>query len=263
MSKVASKDGTQIGYSKEGQGPAVISVDGAMGFRSFGFSPELSKLLSPYFTVYSYDRRGRGESGDTQPYSVECEIEDLEALIDQAGGSACLFGISSGACLAMEAAIKLGSKVKKLAMYEPPYNNGEGIPEAWRKYRRTLDELLAAGRRGDMPALCMEYVGTPSEMIEGMRQSPVWSTFESIAPTLRYDAACMGEDQSIPLEKARKVTVPTLVMNGTAGAPFMNDTAQALAKAMPHGQHRVLEGQRHDVSMEVLAPILIEFFKGK
>jgi pimeloyl-ACP methyl ester carboxylesterase len=259
MKKVTSNDGTAIAYDKRGEGPAVILVDGALCYRSFGPMPRLAELLSPHFTVYNYDRRGRGDSGDTQPYALEREIEDIEALVEEAGGSAFVFGTSSGGALGLEAALKLGDKIEKLAMYEPPYDSSQAARQAWKEYRKQLAELLAANRPGDAAALFMASVGTPSDQIDGMRQAPVWAMFEAVAPTLAYDAAALGEDRSVPINRAAKVTTPTLVMNGTA-IPFMLDTATALAKAIPLAQHRTLEGQTHDVNLEVLAPVLVEFF---
>jgi pimeloyl-ACP methyl ester carboxylesterase len=261
MTKVTSKDGTPIAYEKSGTGPALILVDGAICYRSFGPMAELSKLLAPHFTVYTYDRRGRGESGDGVPFAVEREVEDIDALIQEAGGTAFVYGISSGACLALEAAIKLGPKIKKLAMYEPPYNSENSARQGWKEYRKRLAELLSANRQGDAVALFMKLVNTPAEQIDGMQHAPVWPMFEAIAPTLAYDAAAIGEDGSVPVEKAAKVSVPTLVMNGSA-IPFMLETATTLAKAIPHAEHRTLEGQTHDVDLKVLAPALIEFFKG-
>jgi pimeloyl-ACP methyl ester carboxylesterase len=260
-STVTSQDGTRIAYDKLGHGPAVILVAGALCSRSFWSGPELAKLLAPRFTVYNYDRRGRGESGDTKPYAVAREIEDIEALIDEAGGSAYLYGHSSGAALALEAALRLGNKVKKLAMYEAPYNDDAEAQRAWKQYITQLTEALAADRRGDAVALFMKYVGMPADQIEAMRQTPAWPLLESIAPTLAYDhAAILGEDDSVPTERAASVDVPTLVINGGASYAFMYDTAQALSKAIPNAQLRTLEGQTHDVDPDVLAPVLVEFF---
>ncbi len=219
----------------------------------------LAALLAPHFTVIKYDRRGRGDSGDAKAYTVEREVEDIEALVNAAGGSAFVFGTSSGACLALEAAIHLGDKIKRLAMYEPPYNSEKAARQAWKEYRKQLEELLAADRRGDAVVLFMRLVGTPADQVDGMRQAPVWPMFETVAPTLAYDAAVMGEDGLVPIERAASVSIPALVMNGTA-IPFMLDTANALAKAIPHSQHRTLEGQTHDVDLQVLAPALVEFF---
>lgn len=263
MNTVTSKDGTQIAYETKGSGPAVILVDGALCYRSFGPMPHLAKLLAPRFTVYTYDRRGRGESSNSKPYAVDREVEDLEALIQAAGGSAFVYGISSGACLALEAAIKLGDKIRKLAMYEPPYNSDKAALQAWKEYWKKLVELLADGRCGDAAALFMGFVGTPAEYVDGMRQAPVWPMFEAVAPTLVYDAAAIGEDRSAPVNRAAKVTVPALVIDGGANLafmPFMHATATMLAKAIPHAQQRTLEGQTHDVNLEILAPVLAEFF---
>ena len=258
---VTSKDGTKIVYDKQGEGPAVILVDGALCTRSFGSKPELVTLLAPHFTIYSYDRRGRGDSGDTKPYAVEREIEDIEALLAEAGGVAGLYGHSSGAALALEAAVTLGDKIKKIAMFEAPYNDDREAQRGWREYTQQLTKLLAADRRGDAIALFMALVGMPADQIEGMRRAPMWPMLEAIAPTLAYDhIAIKGEDGTIPTERAARLTVPALVMNGGASFPFMYDTARALSKAMPHAQLRTLEGQRHDVSPEVLAPVLVAFF---
>lgn len=264
MSKVTSKDGTTIAYENRGTGPALILIDGALTYRSFGPMPKLADLLSLHFTVYTYDRRGRGESSNSKPHSIDCEIEDIDALIDAAGGSAYLFGISSGACLALEAAIKLGKKARKLAMYEPPYDSLKGAAQAWKDYRKQLADLLAAGRRGDAVVLFMQFVGTPAEQMNGMRNSPVWPMFEAVAPTLAYDAAAMGDDRVVPLSGAAKVSVPALVMDGGANLetmPFMHDTSLKLAQAIPHALQHTLEGQTHDVNPEVLAPVLVEFFE--
>ncbi len=259
MSKVTSKDGTQIAFETKGSGPAVILVDGALCYRSFGPMSELSGLLAPRFTVYLYDRRGRGESSNSQPFAVEREVEDIDALIREAGGSAFVYGISSGACLSLEAAMQLGERVKKLAMYEAPYRSGTEALKEWKQYRKELTDRLAAGRNGDAIALFMQFVGTPADQIGGMRQSPMWPMFEAVAPTLAYDAAAMGADRSVPERRAAQVMSPTLVMSGTV-IPFMKDAATALARAIPHAQQRTLEGQPHDVDLKVLAPALTEFF---
>jgi pimeloyl-ACP methyl ester carboxylesterase len=260
MNTVTSKDGTQIAYDKRGQGPALILVDGALCYRSFGPMPHLAELLAPHFTVYNYDRRGRGESGDTQPYSLEREVEDLDALIQEAGGSAFVYGISSGGALALEAALQNGKRIRKLAVYEAPYDDDPSAQQAWRQYRKQLAEYLSQGRRGDAAALFMKSVGTPDEQIEGMRQAPVWPMFEAVAPTLAYDAAALGQDRTVPIQRVTRVGVPTLVMNGTV-LPFMRTSAESLAKSIPGAQHRTLEGQSHDVNPEALAPHLVDFFR--
>ena len=261
MDTLTSKDGTTIAFDKQGDGPALILVDGAMTTRSSGSKPELARLLAQQFTVYSYDRRGRGDSGDTKPYAVEREIEDIDALIDKAGGSAFVHGHSSGGCLALDATVGLSDKVKKLAMYEAPYNDDPEAQKAWAEYIKNLTEALASDRRGDAVALFMAYVGMPAAQIEGMRHAPFWGGMEAIAPTLAYDhTAIMGKDGSTPTERAARVQVPTLVMSGDNGPPFMLETAKTLSKAIPVAKLSTLDGQTHDVHPEALAPVLAEFF---
>lgn len=263
MKKVISKDGTAIAFDQSGTGPALILIHGAFMHRALDpQSAQLAELLAPHFTVFHYDRRGRGDSGDTQPYTIQREVEDIEALIDAAGGSAFVYGISSGAALAMEAAIRLDGQVRKLAMYEAPYNSAEPAGQAWKEYREQLKQALAEGRRGDAAALFLALVGMPLDQIDAMRKEPWWAAFEPVAPTLAYDAAILGDDRSVPVDQAASVPVPTLVMNGSASEKFMYDTAMALANAMPHAQHRVLEGQTHAVAPEAIAPVLMEFFSG-
>jgi pimeloyl-ACP methyl ester carboxylesterase len=264
MDTLSSRDGTMIAYDKQGEGPALILVDGALTVHSSGSGSALAGLLAPRFTVYGFDRRGRGQSGDTLPYSVDREIDDIEAVVDQAGGSAFLYGHSSGGPLAMRAALRLGGKVGKLAMYEAPYNNDAGAQEPWSEYLRQLQQALAEGRNGDAVALFMRFVGTPAEQIEGMRHAAFWPGLEAIGPTLAYDhVAVMGESLSVPTELAARVSVPALVISGDVGLPFMPDTARALSAVLPQGQLRILGGQVHQVDPGVLAPVLVEFFSGE
>jgi pimeloyl-ACP methyl ester carboxylesterase len=261
MKTVRSSDGTTIAYGQQGEGPALILVDGALTVHSSGSGPELASLLAPHFTVYGFDRRGRGESGDTRPYAVDREIDDIEALIERAGGPAFLYGHSSGGPLAMRAAVRLGRAVSKIALYEAPYNNDPGAQEPWSQYLGQLAAALAEGRPGDAVALFMGFVGTPAEQVDGMRRTPSWPSLEAVAPTLVYDhAAIMGPSLSVPAELAARVSVPALVLAGDAGLPFMPDTARVLSQAIPQGQLRMLEGQTHQVNPDVLAPVLAEFF---
>ena len=262
MKTVTSKDGTTIAFDQSGQGPGVILVDGALQYRAFDQGmAELADLLAGHFTLIHYDRRGRGDSTDSQTYELQREIEDIEAIIDEVGGSAFVYGISSGAALALEATIKLGDKVKKLAMYEAPYNDDDTARKSWKEYRQNLMELVKEGRKRDAVGHFMMFVGMPPEQLEEMHQHPMWPLWEAVGLTLAYDAIAMGEDSSLPTKQAAKVTVPTLVMNGNESFPFMHGTAVALAKAIPNAQHRTLEGQTHEVDSKALAPVLIEFFK--
>ena len=265
MKTVTSKDGTTIAFDQSGKGPALILVGGM--FEQRALDSETSRLatfplLAKHFTVFHYDRRGRGDSTDTQPYALEREIEDIEALVNEAGGSAFLSGISSGAALAFEAAFALGSKVNGLGMYEPPYNDDDTARQAWKKFGKQLKETLAEGRRGDAVGLFMMLLGMPADHLEGMRQHPMWPMLEAVAPTMAYDVAAVGEDASIPTERAASLTARTLIMDGGATEfPFMHVTALALANAIPTAQHRTLDGQTHEVAAEALAPVLVEFFK--
>ena len=265
MEKVTSKDGTQIAYETKGSGSPLILVDGAICYRAFGPMPALAELLAQHFTVYMYDRRGRGFSTNGKPFAVAREVEDIDALIEQAGGSAFVYGISSGACLALEAALALDSRIPRLALYEPPYNSAGAGRVQWQEYTQNLTRAIAEGRRGDAVTLFMEFVGTPTEQINGMKHAPVWQMFEMVAPTLAYDAAAIGASRAVPLDRAVRLNTPTLIVDGGANLtmmPFMHASATKLAKAIPHARQRTLDGQTHDVKAEVLAPVLVEFFGG-
>ena len=268
MRTVISKDGTPIAFDQSGQGPALILVAGATATRVAAAS--LAAALAPHFTVFAYDRRGRGESGDTTPYAVEREVEDIEALINEAGGPAFVFGHSSGAVLALEAARLLPTKITKLALYEPPFIIDDSRPPAPEDYVSHLIELVSSGRQGEAVEYFMaEAVGVPAEMVAQMRQSPMWPGLEEVAHTLAYDGTIMGNTQKgdpLPLRKWASVTVPTLVMDGTVFLGradrhvFMHHGAQELANVLPDAQRRTLEGQDHGAADEVLAPALKEFF---
>lgn len=190
MDKVTSKDGTIITYEKSGSGPTVLLVNGAMGL----LSQDLAKQLAPHLTVIDYYRRGRGESTDTKPYAVQREVEDIEALIDAAGGSASLYGMSSGAVLALEAASKLPTKVKKLVMFEPPFIINKSHAPLPDDYVESLNAAIAAGNRGQAVEIFLtKAVGVPPEFVAGMRQSPNWASMESVAHTIAYDGTIMGK----------------------------------------------------------------------
>jgi len=269
MQKVISKDGTPIVFDRSGQGPAIILVGGATATRLAEAS--LAAALAPHFTVFAYDRRGRGDSGDTAPYAVEREVEDIDVLINEAGGLAFVFGHSSGAVLALEAARLLLSKIKKLALYEPPFIIDDSRPPAPKDYALHLKELVSSGHRDKAVEYFMTEVGSPPEMVAQMRQSPMWPGLEALAHTLAYDVTIVGDTQRgdpLPLRKWAGVTVPTLVMDGTVflGSEerhvFMRHGAQELANILPHAQRRILEGQDHGPADDVLVPVLVEFFKG-
>jgi pimeloyl-ACP methyl ester carboxylesterase len=256
MDAVTSKDGTRIAFDRMGEGPPVVLVCGGSVDRMA--DAPLAEQLASDFTVFNYDRRGRGDSGDTQPYAVEREVEDIEAVIDAAGGSANLWGSSSGAALALIAA-ESGLQITRLALWEPPFVPDE-FPRPPEDQVAQYETMVAEGRRGDAVEYFMsKVVGMPPEFVAGARNQPFWPAQEALAHTLAYDARIMG-DYKVPREQAASVKVPTLVIAGGADFPWMRDTARALADALPDGQAKILEGQGHNVDPSVLAPALKEFF---
>ncbi|MCF2528666.1 alpha/beta fold hydrolase [Yinghuangia soli] len=261
MSTVTSADGTKIAYSTTGDGPAVVFVDGAMCHRAFGPGAGVAEQLAGTYTVYTYDRRGRGDSGDTAPYAVEREIEDLRAVIEAAGGSARVIGVSSGAALAARAAAA-GLPITKLAMFEPPYSAVEGQDVRSRQYAVDLKAALDAGAPGDAVVVFMTFVGVPAEMVEGMRAAPMWPAFEAVGPSLAYDTAVLGSAEGgvVPVEVLGAVAVPTLVMDGDASPEVLRAPARAAAAAIPGAVHESLPDQTHEVDPKVIAPVLAKFF---
>ena|SRR5215216_1031341 len=259
MNKVTSNDGTTIAFDRSGEGPPIILVGGAFQHRAIDpRTAELAEFLARHFTVIHYDRRG--DSSDTEPYAVEREIEDHEALIKEAGGSALVFGMSSGAALALEAAAS-GLNITKLALYEPPFvavdDRGHRPPE---DAASQLTELTSSGRRGDAVEFFMtKVIGMPIEAVAPMRQAQMGPALEAVAHTLAYDVTIMG-DWSVPTERVASVTVPTLAIDGENSPASLRHAAQAVADALPNAQHRTLEGQTHDVDPDALAPVLEEFF---
>ena len=258
MPTVVSADGTTIAYERTGSGPALVLVDGAMCHRAGGPMRPLAARLRDSFTVYTYDRRGRGESSDTPPYAVAREIDDLRAVIGAAGGPAYVYGISSGAALALATAAT-GAGITRLALYEPPFLAEVEDGTRLKEYTERLRELLDAGRRGDAVALFMRHVGLPEPMIAGMRAQPGWTAMEAIAPTLAYDDEILA-GSAVPRDLAPRITVPVLFLGGGASPQSLQQAAKVAADAFPTATHRTLDGQTHDVSPDALAPVLIEFF---
>jgi pimeloyl-ACP methyl ester carboxylesterase len=258
LDHVSSKDGTVIAFDRLGDGPPVILVCGGSTDRMSNAG--LAALLAADFTVFNYDRRGRGDSGDTSPYAVEREIEDIDAVAAAAGGSAYLYGTSSGAALALEAAAALPGRITRLALWEPPFIlDPLGRPPA--DQVEQYQAMIAEGRRGDAVEYFMaQVVRMPAEFVAFARSQPWWPAQEALAHTLAYDATIMG-DYSLPVEHASAVKVPTIVIAGGASFPFMRETAQALADALPDGLTRTLDGQEHNVAPEVIAPVLAAFFR--
>jgi pimeloyl-ACP methyl ester carboxylesterase len=242
-----SRDGTRIGYERTGDGPAVVLVSGAMS--TGATMAPLAAELSGRLDVTVYDRRGRGESGDTAPYAVECEVEDLAALIEALGGEASLFGVSSGGALALRAAAG-GLPVRSVAVYEVPYAMDDATARAGAEYRERLTEALAQGRHGDAVELFLRLAGLGEEMIRGARQSPMWAGMESVAPS----------DNRVPRSEIASITCPLLALAGGASDAWWHEAARAIADAAPDGRYGTVEGQTHMVEPGMLAPVLTEFF---
>jgi len=260
---ITSTDGTRIAYDREGQGPPVLLVDGALCYRGMGPMRPIAAALRSRFTVYTYDRRGRGESGDHPRWAVEREIEDIEALTREAGGAS-LFGVSSGAALALEAANR-GVAVERLALYEAPFIVDDTRPPLPDGFVEGVRARLAAGRRGDAVRQFMKLVGVPSFFVALMRFMPSWSRLEAVAHTLPYDLSVVAEHQTgRPLSPDRwaAVGVPTLVMDGGKSPAWMRNAMRQLADVVPGAGYRTLRGQTHMVSAKVLAPVLADFFAG-
>jgi pimeloyl-ACP methyl ester carboxylesterase len=262
MHTLRSKDGSRIAYEKTGGGPPLIMVDGALCSRAMGPGSSLAPRLAERFTVYTYDRRGRGASSDAPPYAVEREIEDLDALIAGAGGSSCVFGLSSGAALALEAAAR-GSAITRLALYEAPYIVDHSRPPVPADMVAQFDRLLERGRRGDAVRLFMRQVGAPRAMVALMRFLPVWSRLEALAHTLPYDLTIMaGRQSGEPLDAGAwgGATMPTLVLVGAKSPAWLHNGMRALADILPNARLAIAPRQTHMVKPKLLAPQLAEFY---
>ncbi len=265
MRKVFSKDGTKIAYEVTGQGSAVVLVDGALCYHDSGPGRNIAALLSQHFTTYLYDRRGRGESGDTKPFAVEREIEDLEAIIQVAGGSACVFGQSSGAVLSLEAAHLLGPHViTKLTLYEAPMIVNDDRTPLGEEDLHYMQQLIAEDRRGDAVRFFFKSIQLPGVFSVLIRLTPIWSKLKAIAHTLPYDFAVTTPYQSgKPLSKDRwnGVTMPTWVGTGSKSPLWMQNSEQALTSVLPIARYHVLSGQTHAVKAKGLVPELTTFFE--
>jgi pimeloyl-ACP methyl ester carboxylesterase len=254
---VHSADGTTIAYERSGTGPAVILVGGALSSRQSARA--LADLLAPHFTVYAFDRRGRGDSTDAVAYTVEGEVEDLRALVSAAGGSAFVYGHSSGGVLAIEAAAR-GVPIAKLAVYEPPYM----IDETRRKPPADLVTRVQAAVEAGQPdhaaeTFLLEAVGFPADVVATTEQSPGWAGMVAVAHTLPYDLALVG-DGSMPTARLATIAVPTLVVDGGASPDWARNAVAAVATAIPGARRLTIEGQNHGVTANLLAPALVDFF---
>ncbi|GGO62719.1 alpha/beta fold hydrolase [Nonomuraea cavernae] len=263
-----SADGTSIVFDRLGAGPVVVLVHGAITDRSHPTLAEVARVLSRWFTVVNYDRRGRGGSGDTRPYAVQREIEDLAAVITATGDRAMVFGGSSGAALALEAAARLPAitaarlpAITCLALWEPPYHVDSTAPHLPDDFAARLTTLIEAGRPGDAVELFMVRAAeVPADAVAGMRSHASWPHLEAIARTLAYEAEIMSPANRLPTAIAASLTQPALVLNGGDSPAWMRKAGTAVARTIPTACHRLLPGQSHDVAPQALAPELLEFF---
>jgi pimeloyl-ACP methyl ester carboxylesterase len=264
METIKSADGTTIAFDRIGEGPPVILVGGAFSWRRWKGFVELADLLAADFTVFNYDRRGRGDSGDTEPYALEREYEDVEAMISTAGGGAFVWGLSSGGTLALEAA-RYGVAIEKIAAYEPPFivDASEGVPPD--DFVTHVGDLISRGSRSEAVKYFMARVmGMPSVIPSLMSLwPPMWSKLKATAHTLPYEAALIDRHvRGRPVDDAywASVVTPTLVVSGEKSPEKLRKGAGAIARALPNAQHRALPGVSHNVKMSALAPVLADFF---
>jgi pimeloyl-ACP methyl ester carboxylesterase len=267
MSTVTSNDGTTIAFEKVGQGPAVVLVDGAFVYRAIDpWAPEFANALAEKYTVYTYERRGRGNSTDTQPYAIQREIEDLAAVIEEAGGSAYVLGMSSGAVLALDAAAA-GLPITKLAVFEPPFIVDDTHAPRPDDYLAEAKRLVAEGRNGDAIVHALtKTVFLPIEMVEGMRAQPFFGAMEAVGPTVPYDGEILEglmSGKPLPADRWAASTVPTLIVYGGASEQWIHNGAAALREVLPSAEEiQSLEGQNHEVAANVLAPVVEKYFAG-
>jgi pimeloyl-ACP methyl ester carboxylesterase len=263
---VTSRDGTIIGVSRTGQGPALVLVDGALCYRASGPSGPLATALANTFTVYTYDRRGRGNSTNTLPYAVDREVEDLAAVLALVGEPTFVYGVSSGAALALEGA-RQGLPISRLALYEAPFITDDSRAPLTDEYVAELHRLVAADRRADAVRHFMRKgIGLPAFFVAAMRVLPAWSKLVGIAHTLEYDTALTAPYQrgtALPADHWSSVTAPTWVGVGTKSPQWMRNAMRAFADALPNATHAVLDRQTHMVKPAVLAPALTTFFSNE
>ena len=257
METTRSTDGTSIAYQRTGTGPALVLVVGAFCDRMT--TAELAPLLAPRFTVYEYDRRGRGDSGGGGEYAVEREVEDLAAVVDAAGGSACAYGHSSGGILALEAAAR-GVPLTRLAVYEPPYTAPEDGEPSYELLEAVQKRLADDDPDGAAEAF-MAGSGAPPEAIAGARRGPYWPRMRALAPTLVHDLT-LSDGGTVPRERLARVAVPVLALAGGASAEWAQRACRRVVDAVPDGRAAVLDGQTHGVAAEAVAPLLVDWFRG-
>ena len=255
-----SRDGTTIAFTKRGAGPPLIIVDGAFCYRKNGPATELASLLAQHFTVFTFDRRGRGESGDKGPYSVQREIEDLQAVVKQAEAPPYALGISSGGALILQA-VASGVGVKQIALYEPPYVTN-GAANSFENARSRLQSFISVGdRAGAVSYFMTDVYGAPRFFVSAMPllMPNAWKRNKSVANTLLYDLTIL-DDRSVLGERSSAIDVPALIIGGEKSPLELRNAVQAVASALPNAHSQFLAGQDHNISSRALAPVLCEFF---
>jgi pimeloyl-ACP methyl ester carboxylesterase len=256
-----SDDGTTIAYTKVGAGPPLILVDGAFCYRENGPASRLARLLATHFTVFAYDRRGRGGSGDASAYAIEREVEDLRSVVREAGGSALAVGISSGGALALQA-VASGVNLTRLTVYEPPFIEEGGHPRLYGAQKKRLNELISAGDRAGAVRFFMTTIyGAPTAFVAVMPivMRSAWKKNQVVAHTLEYDLTLL-EDWSVLRERSASVTIPTLVVGGDKSPSPVKNAVATVAGALPNARRLYLDGQNHNFSAPAVAPIIVEFF---
>lgn len=253
MEHVTSADGTLIAADRSGDGPPLVVVVGAFCDRSS--SKSLAAILSSSYTVHEYDRRGRGDSGDTVPHSVQREVEDLAAIATATEGPPFVYGHSSGGALALEAAAQ-GVEMRKIAVYEPPYT---GDIDPGPEFSQQLDGLVQTGRRAEAAERFLTLTGAPSQVIAHIKAGPGWPRMQALAHTLSRDRN-LGNGGQVPVERLGRITVPVLAMAGGASPEWARNAVQTIAQALPDAEARAVEGQHHVPADDLLTSILAAFF---
>ncbi len=260
MKSIRSKDGTTLAYDVYGNGPALIYITGAICFRNFKPVLDDAKIFAREFTMYNYDRRGRGDSSDTLPYSIDREIEDIEAMIDAAGGSAFLYGHSSGAVLALEAARRIPSKISKVSIYDASYVHDEREKSEYAVLCTKVSELVRQNKNAQALRTFLIGIGMPKFFVYLLPLMPGWKIMKALAPTLEYDMLLTRELP--PTVQASEIKVPMQIIYGEKSPAGIHSVAHQLAQAIPGAQLKQLDGQDHMASAKALLPVIAEFLKG-
>ncbi|MFD6453499.1 alpha/beta fold hydrolase [Nocardia sp. NPDC055165] len=256
MRIATSKDGTELAYDVSGDGPALVYITGATCFRRFRPIAGDVRVFATRFTVYNYDRRGRGDSGDLQPYAIEREVDDIEAMVDAAGGRAILYGHSSGAALALEAAVRMPDKIDRVVIYDAPYVHDETERASYAELAATVRALLDQAKNARALKAFLRGIGMPGAFVALLPLFPGWTTMKALAPTLMYDIAIT--ETLPPVQRFEEIRVPVKVVVGEKNPTGMHQVSRELAAAIPQASHRVLAGQDHMVSAKALLPILTD-----